>query len=148
MEQHSYGRYSGRPKDFKAGIDFFANKKTTLGFVLTGDFQNDKFTSNSRANIFDSTHKFVQYNDAASQTHNPWTNLGFNVNFEQKLDTLGKELTADADYIFYRTKGKQYSYNYPVRMLIKYLLKTLIFCRAIYLPILIFLVLKVTINNL
>lgn len=112
VEQHSFGRYSGRPQNFKAGIDYFANKKTTLGFVLTGNMQDDKFTSNSRANIFDSMHRFVQYNDAASQTHNPWTNLGFNINFEQKLDTLGKELSADADYIFYRTKGKQYSYNY------------------------------------
>ncbi|MEO6328421.1 MAG: TonB-dependent receptor, partial [Ginsengibacter sp.] len=115
VEQHSFGKYSGRPQNFKAGIDYFANKKTTLGFVLTGDFQNDKFTSDSRANIFDSTHRFVQYNDAASQTHNPWTNFGFNINFEQKLDTLGKELSADADYIFYRTKGNQYSYNYLYR---------------------------------
>ncbi|MEP6594851.1 MAG: TonB-dependent receptor [Ginsengibacter sp.] len=115
VEQHSYGRYSGRPQDFKAGFDFFANKKTTLGFVLTGNIQNDKFTSNSRANIFDSTHQFVQYNDAASQTHNPWTNVGFNLNFEKKLDTSGKELTADADYILYRTKGHQYSYNYLYR---------------------------------
>lgn len=112
VEQYSFGRYTGRPQNFKAGVDYFANKKTTLGFVLTGNFQNDKYISRSRANIFDSTHRFVQYNDATSQTHDPWTNLGFNINFEQKLDTLGKELTADADYIFYRTRGNQFSYNY------------------------------------
>ncbi len=112
VEQHSFDRYSGRPQTFKAGIDYFATKKTTLGFVLTGDFQNDNDIAYSRANIFDSTHQFVQYNDATSQTHNPWANLGFNVNFDTKLDTAGKELSADADYIFYRTKGNQYSYNY------------------------------------
>lgn len=105
-------RYSGRPKNFKAGIDWSPNKNTTLGFVLTGNFQNDRFSSNSRANIFDSAHNFVQYNDAASETHGPWTNLGYNVNLMQKLDTTGKELSADADYIFYRTKGQQYSNNY------------------------------------
>jgi outer membrane receptor protein involved in Fe transport len=115
VEQHTFGRYSGRPKNFKAGIDYFANKNTTLGFVLSGDFQDDKFKSSGRANIFDSTHQFVQYNDATSQTHDPWSNLGFNVNFDTKLDTSGKELTADADYIFYRTKGHQYSYNYLYR---------------------------------
>ena len=115
VEQYTFGRYSGRPKNFKAGIDYFANKNTTLGFVLSGDFQDDKFKSNSRANIFDSTHQFVQYNEATSQTHDPWSNLGFNVNFDTKLDTSGKELTADADYIFYRTKGHQYSYNYLYR---------------------------------
>jgi outer membrane receptor protein involved in Fe transport len=112
IEQHSYGRYSGRPHNFKAGVDWFTNKKTTLGFVLTGNFQNDRFTASSRSNIFDSTHKFVQYLDAVSQTHDPWNNLGFNLNFLQKLDTSGSELSADADYIFYRTKGVQYSNNY------------------------------------
>lgn len=111
-EQRTYGRYSGRPQNFKAGVDVFADKKTTLGFVLTGNFQNDKFTSTTHADIFDSLHKFVQYNDAISSNHNPWKNLGFNFNFDKKLDTTGKELTADADYIFYRTKGNQYSYNY------------------------------------
>lgn len=111
-EQVTNGRYKGHPHNFKAGIDFFANKKTTLGFVLTGNFQDDKDVSASRANIFDSAHQFVQYNDAQSQNKNPQKNLGFNVNFQQKLDTSGSELSADADYIFYRTKGQQYSYNY------------------------------------
>src|SRR5262249_40824497 len=58
------------------------------------------------------THQFVQYNEASSQTNDPWTNVGFNLNLQQKLDDKGTELSADADYILYRTKGKQYSYNY------------------------------------
>jgi outer membrane receptor protein involved in Fe transport len=115
VEQATSGHYSGRPQNFKVGVDWSASKKTTLGFVLTGNLQDDKFTSSSRANIFDSLHNFVQYNDARSQTHNPWTNLGYNLNFLQKLDTAGKELSADADYIFFRTKGQQYSNNYLFR---------------------------------
>lgn len=111
-EQYTYGKYKGLPQNFKAGVDWFANKKSTFGFAITGNFENDKFTSTSRANIFDSTHTFVQYNDAKSQTHDPWTNLGFNLNLQQKLDTSGKELSIDADYILYRTKGNQYSNNY------------------------------------
>lgn len=111
-EQFTAGRYSGRPQNFKAGIDFFANKKTTVGFVLSGNFQRDKFGSQSIANIFDSAHRFVQYNTAQSNDENPQNNLGFNVNFQQKLDTSGSELSADADYIFYHTKGTQHSYNY------------------------------------
>jgi outer membrane receptor protein involved in Fe transport len=54
----------------------------------------------------------VQYNEALSQTKDPWTNVGFNINLQQKLDTSGQEITADADYLFYRTKGRQYSNNY------------------------------------
>ncbi|WP_153799215.1 TonB-dependent receptor [Foetidibacter luteolus] len=110
--QYTFGKYSGRPQNFKAGIDWFANKKSTFGFAITGNFENDRFKSESRADIFDSLYHFVGYNQATSQTHDPWTNLGFNLNLQQKLDTAGKELNIDADYILYRTKGNQYSNNY------------------------------------
>ena len=111
-EQKTDGRYSGRPHNYKFGLDYFANKNTTVGFVISGNPQTDKFKSVSRANIFDSTHQFVQYNDAISENKRPQSNIGFNVNLQQKLDTSGSELSAEADYILYRTKGTQYSYNY------------------------------------
>ncbi len=108
-DQHTYGRYSGRPQNFKAGVDFYASKKTTLGFVVSGNEQNDKFKSGTTAFISDSLHNLSQTNIAYSQTKNPWTNVGFNVNLQHKLDDKGKEISADADYIFYSTKGTQYS---------------------------------------
>jgi outer membrane receptor protein involved in Fe transport len=111
VEQHTFGRFSGRFHNFKAGVDYFANDKTTLGFTVNGFVEKTKFTSNGTANIYDSMHQFVQYNDAQSQTKQPWTNIGFNLNLQQKLDK-GREISADADYIFYRTTGYQYSYNY------------------------------------
>lgn len=112
VEQHTFGRYSGYPHNFKAGVDFFANKKTTLGFAVNGLIDDRKFKSVSVANIFDSTNRFVQYNNAFSQTKDPWTNVGFNLNLQQKLDTSGQEISVDADYVLYRTKGHQYSDNY------------------------------------
>lgn len=111
-DQHTFGRFSGYPHNFKAGVDYFANKKTTLGIAVNGLLDNRKFKSTGRADIYDSLKQFVQYNDATSETHDPWSNLGFNLNLQQKLDDKGKELSVDADYILYRTKGKQYSNNY------------------------------------
>lgn len=110
--QRTYGRYSGRTHNFKAGMDYFAGKNTTIGFAVNGNVESNKSTSSSHAAIFDSLHNYVQYNNASSQSNDPWTNVGFNLNLQQKLDTSGQELTADADYIFYRTKGNQYSNNY------------------------------------
>jgi outer membrane receptor protein involved in Fe transport len=111
-DQHTFGRFSGYPHNFKVGADYFASKKTTLGIAVNGLLDNRKFKSTGRADIYDSLKQFVQYNDAISETHDPWSNLGFNLNLQQKLDDKGKELSADADYILYRTKGKQYSNNY------------------------------------
>ncbi len=110
--QFTQGHYSGRPQNFKAGADFFANKKTTIGAAVTGNIRDDQFGSTSRSDIYDSLKTFVQYNSAASQNKNTWTNLGFNLNFQQKLDTSGTELTADADYVFYNAGGNQFSNNY------------------------------------
>jgi outer membrane receptor protein involved in Fe transport len=110
-QQHTYGRYSNYPFNFKSGIDFFASKTTTLTLTVDGLVDGSRFKSNSTSNIYDSLKNFVQYNDALSENHNPWTNVGFDLSLQQKLKK-GGELDIDADYIFYDTKGYTYSYNY------------------------------------
>lgn len=110
--QHTYGRYSDRGQNFRAGIDYFADKKTTLGFSVNGTIDREWFTSGSTTLFYDSLHNYVQYNLAQSLNNTPQTHLGFNGNFTRKLDTKGSELSADADYIFYHTPGTAYSNNY------------------------------------
>jgi len=110
-EQHTYGRFSDYPFNYKAGADYFVNDKTTLTFTVNGLADNQKFLSTSTSNIYDSLKTFTQYNDATSNNYSPWTNFGFDLNLQRKLKK-GGELDVDADYIFYYTKGNQYSYNY------------------------------------
>ncbi|HYK45237.1 MAG TPA: TonB-dependent receptor [Parafilimonas sp.] len=110
-QQHTYGRYSNYPFNFKSGVDFFANKTTTVTLTVDGLVDGSRFKSNSTSNIYDSLKNFVQYNDALSENHNPWTNVGFDLSLQKKLKK-GGELDLDGDYIFYDTKGNTYSYNY------------------------------------
>ncbi|MBN9299079.1 MAG: TonB-dependent receptor [Filimonas sp.] len=111
-EQHTYGKFSDNSTSFKAGADFFATKKTTFGAVVKGMIDRSTFHSEGTANIYDSTHKFVQYNDATSENKSPLNNMSVNLNFQQKLNDKGSEISADADYVFYNTKGTQYTNNY------------------------------------
>ena len=110
--QYTFGRYSDRGQTFRAGIDFFANRKNTFGISVNGTIDKESFTSSSTANLYDSLHQFVQYNIAQSQNKTPQTHLGFNANWLDKLDDKGSELSVDADYIFYNTQGTAYSNNY------------------------------------
>jgi len=110
-EQHTYGRFSDYPFDFKAGADYFISDKTTLTFTVNGLADNQKFYSNSRSNIYDSMKNFLQYNDAVSNNYTPWTNVGFDFALQKKLKK-GAELDLDADYIFYHTNGRDPSQNY------------------------------------
>jgi len=112
FEQTTFGKFKGYPHNFKVGADYFASKQTTLGVAITGLVDNRQFRSEGSSDIYDSLRNKVQYNRSVSQTKDPWTNLGFNLNFRQLLDKKGKEITADADYVFYRTKGNQFSDNY------------------------------------
>lgn len=111
-DMNTFGRFSGKPHNFKAGFDFSANKTTTLGFSVNGMIDDRKFGSETVAYFSDSLYKKDQYNISKTETKDPWTNLGLNLNYRKLLDTKGREITADADYIFYRTKGKQFSNNF------------------------------------
>ncbi len=111
-DQHTYGKFLDKSNEFKAGFDFFANKTTTYSFSVNGTIDEQTFTSSGVANIYDSLKNFVQYNDASSQTKTPLTNLGFDFNYDKKLDSSGQDLAIDADYLFYNTPGVQYSDNY------------------------------------
>lgn len=112
FDQNTFGKFKGQPHNFKAGLDWFASKNTTIGAVISGLVDDRKFTSEGNSLIMDGARNLIGRNYALSQNKDPWTNLGANLNFRQVLDKKGKELTADADYIIYRTKGNQYSNNY------------------------------------
>jgi outer membrane receptor protein involved in Fe transport len=110
--QNTFGRYSDRGHSWRAGVDYFADKKTTIGFSVNGNYDKEQFTSRSRNDFYDSLQNFVQYNIAQSQNKSPQLRLGFNGNFLRKLDDKGSEISVDADYIFYNTDGTAYSNNY------------------------------------
>ncbi|MCW3093492.1 MAG: TonB-dependent receptor [Ferruginibacter sp.] len=112
FSQSTFGKFKGTPQSFKLGVDYTVNKKTTVGVVVSGLIDKRRFTSFGKSLIYDSLYQFVNYNIASSQNKDPWTNVGFNGNIRHLINTKGREITADIDYILYRTKGKQFSDNY------------------------------------
>ena len=110
--QSTFGKFRGVPKNFKLGVDYTINKKTTVGVVISGLDDQRRFSSSGTSFIYDSLNKFVSYNVANSNNNDPWANVGFNGNLRRLIGNKGTELTADLDYIYYRTKGKQYSDNF------------------------------------
>jgi len=110
--QEAFGRYTDYNTSYKAGLDYFASKNTTLGISVNGFDDHSYFKTHSVSNFYDSLGKFTQYNTAVSNNTNPWQNLGIDVNLQQKIGKKGAELDVDGDYISYRTKSPQYSNNY------------------------------------
>lgn len=103
------------PFSARAGLDFFAGPNTTFGIALNGMTRNsgEKVTTISRvydkAMSLDSTAK--GYLDGRYK----WKNGGINLNFQQKLDSAGREVTGDLDYIRYDSHGDQLFNNLLTR---------------------------------
>jgi iron complex outermembrane recepter protein len=90
----------------KLGLDFLASKKTTLGFVVSG-FNNDSKHQNKNVNnLFNPPGTLVEQTRALSTQDETWKNFSTNLNFRHLIDSTGKELTADLDYVTYDADQK------------------------------------------
>lgn len=87
--------------NYKAGIDYFLNDKNTIGFVFTGY----KSSGDSQADVLTLIGSTPAVGDSSVVARNlsdsKYTGQTYNLNFKSMIDTLGQELTVDADYARY-----------------------------------------------
>jgi iron complex outermembrane recepter protein len=97
----------GNSYNYKAGFDYFMNKKTTLGLVVNG-YNNvqDEFTDNTTY-IKNPAGSLLTRTQAINDVNMKFKNVGVNANLRHVFDSTGKELTIDADYINYTQNNKQ-----------------------------------------
>jgi hypothetical protein len=111
FEQHSDMINRNRSNNFKAGMDYFINKKNTIGIIVNGNISTPRFQNFSRTEIFnrpggtlDSI--LVANNESRMSRRNVNTNLNYRF-----ADTSGHELNLDADYGTYKIENDQYQPN-------------------------------------
>jgi iron complex outermembrane recepter protein len=107
FEQKAVNTDEGANDNFKIGSDFFINQKNTIGFGINGNITKKTDTGDSRTEISKQIGTGVNTKGseridslllATSTTiPNNRTNLNYNLNY-RFADTLGHELTIDADY--------------------------------------------------
>ena len=107
FDQESRIRDGGQSFNGKAGMDFFASKKTTFGVVLGGFSNPGHFSNTSEVFISDAAKVLEGITRASTSNERTWKNFNSNFNFRHVFDTTGKEITADADYIGYRSRNNQ-----------------------------------------
>lgn len=85
----------------KIGLDFYATSKTTLGLVFNGFNNKGNGNSIGDINIFNSQHNLVNKTIAYNGNVDTWKNSSINFNLRHVLDSTGREITFDADYLTY-----------------------------------------------
>jgi iron complex outermembrane receptor protein len=97
--------------NLKVGLDYFLDKKTTVGFVASG-FVNDEYQLNYNTaylkNSFNEVDSIVYSTGKMTDT---WKNRTLNLNFRREFDSTGRELTADLDYSKYLSSNDQLFIN-------------------------------------
>jgi hypothetical protein len=101
----------GHAYNAKAGIDFFATKKTTLGAVINFNTRN-LFSDNPNTTRITNQHKELQsITNASVNTDARWTGISTNLNFRTVLDKKGREITSDIDYVHHRSDNDLFMLN-------------------------------------
>ncbi|MCK8491137.1 TonB-dependent receptor [Spirosoma sp. RP8] len=101
-----FDQYSSRPSQFighsyKAGLDYFVSKKSTVGVLVNG-FSND-WSSSGQNNtlISDENYRLTSKPTTKTDAQELLSNITGNVNYKYEFDGKGREWTVDADYVRY-----------------------------------------------
>ncbi|HOZ86470.1 MAG TPA: outer membrane beta-barrel protein [Bacteroidia bacterium] len=97
FEQTSYTRQPFSAHNTRLGVDFFAGKKTVIGIMVNGNWNEGKRDGTTNANVRNNLGS-LNYTTRTGILLNEKRFIGFgNVNLKHTFDSTGRELTADID---------------------------------------------------
>jgi iron complex outermembrane receptor protein len=109
--QNTHMKFLSPELNLKMGMDYFLDSKTTLGIVLSGYQDNESDISQSYITLKDANNIPDSLVQSFGNIHSLWTNGTINLNFKRQFDSSGREITADLDYIYYRSSSDQLFQN-------------------------------------
>jgi iron complex outermembrane recepter protein len=95
----------------RIGLDYSPSKRTTFGFAVNGATSPGSFGNQNFTLISDAGKTPESQTKASAAYDQTWKNFSTNLNFRRALDTTGKELTADLDYVSYLSGNDQLLVN-------------------------------------
>ncbi len=110
--QNTHMKFISPEINIKLGMDYFLDSKTTLGIVLTGYQDNETDISQSYITLKNANNIPDSLVQSFGNIHGLWSNGTVNLNFRRQFDSSGRELTADVDYIYYKSSSDQMFQNY------------------------------------
>jgi iron complex outermembrane receptor protein len=101
FKQNSYIKRGSKGANVKVGMDYYLNKKSTFGIVFSGFRNADDKPINNKSVISDGNGEMINNVTAYVVEKKVLTNKGLNLNYNYKIDSLGKEISANVDYLDY-----------------------------------------------
>jgi iron complex outermembrane recepter protein len=107
FDQRAYMPDSRNAHSGKIGIDYTFSKRTTAALTLNGFGTKMEYDNNSTSVLTDGSGNLQSTTYGNTFMTPNVTNYSGNFNIRHQLDSAGKELSFDADYISYKDKHRQ-----------------------------------------
>lgn len=111
FDQKGHRTINGNAFNGKLGMDYFVNKKTTIGLVLNGTSSVGEGSNKSSTRILSAAKELEGITKATVDNSSDFKSFSSNLNFRTLLDAKGRELTSDLDFISYRSGNGQFMIN-------------------------------------
>jgi len=112
FDQHGTITSKNSTHNFKAGLDYFINKKSTIGVMANGSFADNEISNYSRTPIsYIPDNELAKILVADNSSKGSRNNINANINYRY-ADSTGRELNMDGDYGYYRIRNNQMQPNY------------------------------------
>ena len=101
----NYSKIPVEANTARLGMDFFASKKTIIGFVVNANFNHITRESDNKSDVLDPQKQTVSRFGSMATNNDHLNNAVGNLNLKHTFDSLGRELTVDLDYGLYRNNS-------------------------------------------
>lgn len=112
FEQSSFNHRSGHYLNGRMGLDFYPNTKTTFGAKYRGSTSPSARTVDNTSIISDNTGVMQQEVVADNTSETTFQSNLFGAYVTRTIDTLGSQISLDADYVQYVSSNNQLFRNY------------------------------------
>jgi len=111
FDQNTSMKRSSQYHNLKIGMDYYANKKTTVGIVFSGYLNPSKEKNLNQTFLNNSNNQIDSIVIASNQQNRKANNFATNLNLRHVFDSTGKEFTVDVDYLTYFQTADQLLIN-------------------------------------
>lgn len=108
--QKSFNPSSSFSQSSKFAVDFYPNKKHSIGIFVNGMFNDELSGGGNLTSIYtdeEQTNR-VGFTHTGNDISTNWRNISGNLNYKWSIDSTGKELTFNGDYATYYNNTEQY----------------------------------------
>lgn len=95
------GSYKGNYVPLSIGLDYYINKKNTVGIVVNKGFSSGQDPRDRTTDLWDENNQLLKHYLSFTNPNYKFNRTTLNLNWKHSMDTLGQEISFDADYVHY-----------------------------------------------